>query len=105
MPADLKWDRVKVARLFVGESSPDYQAALARFLATEKKARAVKRSEWHRLNAWHPHQARHRAATDFRKHGGMDVAQVQLGHAHQTTTEIYAEADVESRAACVERMG
>lgn len=42
---------------------------------------------------WHPHQLRHNAATIARAHGGLDVAQLFMGHSDPKTTEIYAEAD------------
>lgn len=51
---------------------------------------------------WHPYQLRHAAATRLRKQMGIEAARVVLGHSSVTTTEIYAEQDVES---AIEAMG
>jgi integrase len=45
---------------------------------------------------WHPHQLRHSAATEIRKHFGIESAQSVLGHANVSMTELYAEQDSES---------
>ena len=42
---------------------------------------------------WHPHQLRHTAATEIRADGGLEAAQVALGHARADVTQIYAERD------------
>jgi integrase len=47
--------------------------------------------------SWSPNQLRHSLATDVRQRFGLEAAQVALGHARRTTTEIYAEPDL-SRA-------
>ncbi|WP_010587125.1 tyrosine-type recombinase/integrase [Schlesneria paludicola] len=41
------------------------------------------------------HWLRHNAGTQFRKLGGLDAAQVMLGHSHADVTQIYADADDE----------
>jgi len=77
-------------------------------LEAKKKRRDERsrlRSERHRANGWHPHQARHRGATDLRKAGGVEVAQIQLGHANRRTTEIYAEADLTKANQIIEQTG
>ncbi|MCU1656012.1 MAG: site-specific tyrosine recombinase XerC [Pseudonocardiales bacterium] len=85
MPADFQWDR---------KDAPA--------LRTEK---ARKRAAWQREHAWHPHQARHRGATDARKGGGLEVAQILLGHSNTKMTQRYAEADVEKTHELMERVG
>lgn len=40
---------------------------------------------------WHPHQLRHTVATVVRAEMGVEAAQVFLGHAHASTTQLYAE--------------
>ncbi|MBA4189477.1 MAG: hypothetical protein C0467_15915 [Planctomycetaceae bacterium] len=42
---------------------------------------------------WHPNQLRHLFATTVRVQHGLEAAQVLLGHANASTTEIYAERD------------
>jgi len=44
---------------------------------------------------WTPHQLRHAAATRIRKQFGAEAARVVLGHSHLSTTEIYAERDLD----------
>jgi integrase len=39
---------------------------------------------------WHPHQLRHSFASDVRKRFGAEAAQVLLGHAQLSATELYA---------------
>jgi integrase len=70
-----------------------------------KAAKSAKRSEWYRTNAFFPHQCRHRNATDLRREGGLEVAQIALGHSSRAMAEHYAEADVEKTKKIVERMG
>ena len=61
--------------------------------------RAAKRAG---VEHWFPYQLRHAAGTLARQVGGLDGAQVFLGHANAQTTEIYAELD-ESKAAEIAR--
>jgi integrase len=42
---------------------------------------------------WTGHWLRHNAATEIRRELGLDAAQMALGHAHSSTTEIYAHLD------------
>lgn len=46
--------------------------------------------------SWSPNRLRHNAATNFRKKYGLELARILLGHRKMNTTEIYAEADLES---------
>jgi integrase len=48
---------------------------------------------------------RHRTATDLRRGGGLEVAQVVLGHTNKKTTMIYAEADVKKAHEVIEHLG
>lgn len=61
----------------------------------EKRGRRKLAAEWRRTNCWHPNQLRHSAGTFLRREFGIEAARVILGHAHVSTTEIYAEADLE----------
>ncbi len=54
--------------------------------ATKPEVRA-----WRKAHHWHPHQIRHRCATDVRKELGIEAAQIWLGHTRANVTEIYAE--------------
>lgn len=58
-------------------------------------AKACKRAG---LPHWHPHQIRHRVLTEARAAGlGLDEIRALAGHAHISTSELYARAD-ESKA-------
>jgi integrase len=54
------------------------------------------------VDAWHPHQLRHSAATRLRREFGLDVARAVLGHSSPVVTEVYAELD---QAKAQEAMG
>jgi integrase len=43
---------------------------------------------------WHPGQLRHNHATAVRKAYGLEAAQVALGHAQASITQVYAERDL-----------
>jgi integrase len=43
---------------------------------------------------WHPHQLRDNHATEVRRQFGLEAAQVALGHAQASVTEVYAERDL-----------
>ncbi len=60
--------------------------------------------EWRKANRWHPHQLRHTAGTNKRREHGLDFAQVFLGHARASTTEIYAKADEEKAISIMARL-
>jgi integrase len=46
------------------------------------------------IPAWHPHQLRHTRGTEVRRQYGAEAAQIFLGHAKMSATEIYAERDL-----------
>jgi integrase len=54
---------------------------------------------------WTPNQLRHSAATEIRDKYGLEYTQVYLGHAHASTTEIYAEVDFEKAAKVAREIG
>lgn len=74
-----------------------------RHIAVPKKQKRYRRDSYRRaivracerakVPQWSPNRLRHSAATVFRKKGGLEVAQVMLGHSKANTTEIYAERD------------
>lgn len=51
---------------------------------------------WQKAHRWHPNQIRHTAATELRKTHGLEAAQVILGHATLSVTQVYAEKNVEA---------
>ena len=57
------------------------------------------------IERWSPNRVRHQAATLIRKEFGIEVAQVILGHASLTTTEVYAEPDVKHAEEVLRRLG
>ena len=50
-----------------------------------------KRAENDQIPHWFPLQLRHSRATEVRKIFGLEGAQVALGHAHASVSEVYAE--------------
>jgi integrase len=58
--------------------------------------REVELAAWRREHRRHIHQLRHTAATELRKEFGVEAAQVILGHRTLTTTQLYAEKNVEA---------
>ena len=57
------------------------------------------------VTSWAPNRLRHNAATRLRKEYGAEIARIILGHANLSTTEIYAERDIESAARAMARFG
>jgi integrase len=57
------------------------------------------------LEAWHPHQLRHTAATVIRQKYGLELARIILGHATAFTTEIYAEVDQQRAMEVMAQLG
>jgi integrase len=43
---------------------------------------------------WHPHQLRHTAGTMVRERYGIEASQAVLGHSELSTTQVYAEKDL-----------
>ena len=64
-------------------------------------ARACKRAG---VPQWSVNQLRHRAASDIRKEHGLEAAQIMCGHKRASTTEIYAEVDVEKAVKVARKM-
>jgi integrase len=50
--------------------------------------------DWQSEHHWSPNQLRHAAATEIRKHHGLEAAQVVLGHSELGVTQVYAERDM-----------
>ena len=57
------------------------------------------------VDPWHPHRLRHACATRVRSEEGIEAAQVYLGHAHASVTEIYAQRDLDLAARIAKRLG
>lgn len=57
------------------------------------------------VEPWNPNQLRHTAATEVRKHFGLEASQVVLGHATARTSEIYAEKNLAAGAAVAKEIG
>jgi integrase len=49
---------------------------------------------WRKARRWHPNQLRHTAATEIRRHFGLEASQAVLGHAELGVTQVYAERDL-----------
>jgi hypothetical protein len=49
------------------------------------------------LPAWHPNQLRHSAATEIRRHFGLEAVQAVLGHKNLIVSEVYAEKNLAVR--------
>lgn len=71
----------------------------------EKQRDAVK--AWRKAHRWHPNQLRHSFATKVRKMpgGGLEAAQVLLGHARADVTQIYAEKNEALAAEVAAKIG
>jgi integrase len=54
---------------------------------------------------WHPHQLRHRHATEIRQSRGLEAARVLLGHRTLSQTLEYAEADAGVASALAKDLG
>jgi integrase len=57
------------------------------------------------LQFWHPHQLRHRHATEIRQSRGLEAARVLLGHRSLSQTLEYAEADAGVASALAKDLG
>jgi len=57
------------------------------------------------VDHWAPNQLRHSHATVVRREFGVEGAQVMLGHAHVSTTEIYAETNAERGREVARKLG
>lgn len=70
--------------------------------AMKKAANAVRLAE---KDFWHPHQLRHRHATEIRQTKGLEAARVLLGHRTLSQTLEYAEADARVAEALASELG
>jgi integrase len=69
-------------------------------------ARAIVRAaQQAKVPRWSPNRLRHAAATEIRQRFGLEAAQVALGHARRTTTEVYAEVDVTKAETALRAIG
>lgn len=59
----------------------------------QKQERLQLLAAWRAMNTWHPHQLRHRFATDARERFDLETARILCGHKHAAVTEIYAKAN------------
>ena len=67
------------------------------FYSTRAIAHAVRKAAKRaNLPHWHPNQLRHSFATRFRLHCGIESVSTLLGHSSISTTQLYAERDLES---------
>lgn len=65
--------------------------------------RACEKAE---IPRWTPMQLRHTAGTEARlAGGGLDAAQIRLGHKHANITEVYAELAHEKAAELALKLG
>lgn len=71
----------------------------------ERKRLKAQASAWREENCWHPHQLRHTAATEIRRTFGIEAAQVVLGHATLSVTEVYAERDRKLAEEVMQQLG
>lgn len=53
---------------------------------------------------WHPHQLRHTFATKIRATHGLEVAQVLLGHATISATQVYAKRNLDAAVEAVKAL-
>ena len=68
--------------------------------------RAVERAcEQAGVPKWTVNQLRHTKASEVRSRYGLDGSQVILGHAHASTSEIYAELDFEKASKIAMELG
>lgn len=63
------------------------------------------RKKWNAAHRWSPNRLRHSYATEVRKQFGLEAAQVTLGHATCSVTQVYAERDFEKGAAVARQIG
>jgi integrase len=81
-----------------GETRAEWKARLT---LDEKKALRA----WQKAHRFHPHQLRHTAATRIRKQFTLDAAQVVLGHATVSSTQVYAKKNVEEARRVMAEVG
>jgi integrase len=60
---------------------------------------------WRKNYRWHPHQLRHARATLIRRRFGIEAAQAVLGHSELSTSEIYAEKNLDVAREVMRKIG
>lgn len=88
----------------LAKRADETQSAWEHRLTTEQKAELA---AWRSKHRWHLNQQRHTFATKVRHMpgGGLEAAQVMLGHAHADVTQIYAERNAELAARVAAKIG
>jgi len=81
-----------------------YYYAVRRAVQQANKDREERGIE-ERLPAWHPNQLRHSAATEVRKHFGLEAVQAVLGHKNMVVSEVYAEKNLALAAEVMRKIG
>ncbi len=85
---------------------PDELQRINRKLPKKERERLARlAAAWRAEHCWHPHQIRHRTATDLRRECGIDSARAILGHSTVHTTELYAEQDEAKSRDVMRRLG
>ncbi|CAN5440688.1 site-specific integrase [soil metagenome] len=59
---------------------------------------------WRKKHTWAPNRLRHTRGTQLRKHG-LDMVSTILGHQSVTTSQVYAEKDIDAAIALVAKIG
>jgi integrase len=85
-------------------TSRSYHAAVRHAILKANEQRAKDRVE-ERIARWHPNQLRHSAATEIRKHFGLEAVQAVLGHKNMVVSEVYAEKNLALAAEVMRKIG
>ena len=85
-------------------TSRSYHAAVRQAIIKANKDRAKQGIE-NRVPSWHPNQLRHAAATEIRKHFGLEAVQAVLGHKNMVVSEVYAEKNLALAAEVMRKIG
>lgn len=81
---------------------PDLGNVPARKLPAAERAQL---KQWQSERRWSPNQLRHAAATEVRREYGLEAAQIFLGHAEASVTQIYAERDLKKGIEVAKEIG
>jgi len=81
-----------------------YRRALHRAVQVANRKRGAE-SDQDPLPKWSPNRLRHSAATEIRKHFGLEAAQVTLGHATADVSQIHAERDLTLTVEVMRKIG
>jgi len=85
-------------------TSRSYHAAVRHAIIKANKER-TKQGVHDRVPSWHPNQLRHWAATEIRKHFGLEAVQAVLGHKNMVVSEVYAEKNLALAAEVMRKIG